>query len=225
MNTPPIRVLLVDDHPSMLWGLERLIQSAGSTMQVVGKASNCADALIALDQTHAEVVLLDIDLGPESGLAAIPQLLGKAEVKILILTGMRDQAIHDKAMLAGARGVVLKEATPETILTAITCVYKGEIWLDRSSMGRLFEKLSHMASNPPVDHEAQKIATLTERELNIVAMSALHLSLSVKQIATKLFISEYTLRNHLASIYRKLNVSSRLELLVLAQKHGLDKVE
>src|SRR4051812_15476714 len=132
-----IRVFLIDDHRTILWGLEKLIESGNPPMRVVGSATSYIEALKLLDKAVPDVILLDLDLGHESGLDAIPKLIAASHAKILILTGLRDEAVHHAAVLAGARGVVEKEARAESILAAITKVHQGEVWLDRAATGRL----------------------------------------------------------------------------------------
>ena len=190
----PIRVFLIDDHASVLWGLERLIQSGKPAMEAVGTAPNCAKALEMLDQAAPDVIVLDMDLGRESGLDAIPALIARSNAKILILTGVRDKAMHDQAVLAGARGVVEKEAPAETILLAITKVHEGQIWLDRAATGRIFAALAQQGTPRAPDPEQQKIATLTEREREIVAITASNAGASARDIAVSMHISENTLR-------------------------------
>jgi DNA-binding NarL/FixJ family response regulator len=222
----PIRVFLIDDHRSILWGLERLIESGTPAMKVVGSATNPADALKSLDGTAPDIVLLDIDLGQESGLDAIPNLIAAApSAKILVLTGVRDKSVHDKAILAGAKGVVEKEAPAQTILTAISKVYEGQLWVDRAAASRIFVEFSRRSAvQHKPDPEQQKIASLTERERQIIAGVAANAGATAKTIAESLHISEHTLRNHLTSIYDKLGVANRLELFAYAHKHNLTKM-
>jgi DNA-binding NarL/FixJ family response regulator len=220
-DTKPIRVFLIDDHRSILWGLEKLIESATPAMEVVGSVTNSADAFKLLDKAAPDVILLDMDLGKESGLDAIPQLLAKSAAKILVLTGLRDKTMLDKAVFAGARGVVEKEAPAETILTAIGRVHEGQLWLDRAATGRVFVEFSRKGAAPAVNPEQQSISTLTDRERQIIAATVTHAGATARVIAEKLHISEHTLRNHLTSIYDKLGVANRLELFAYAHKHSL----
>ena len=219
----PIRVLLIDDHRSILWGLERLIESGKPAMEVVGTATNCTDALKLVDEAAPDLILLDIGLGDQNGVDEIPNLLARSKAKILVLTGMRDESIHDKAVLAGASGVVEKEAPAETILAAIEKVHEGQLWLDRAATGRIFLELSRENAAQSADPERAKIQSLTDREREIVAVAASHAGANAKAIAEMLYISEHTLRNHLTSIYDKLDVANRLELFAYAHKHGLTK--
>jgi len=222
-NSAPIRVLLIDDHRSILWGLERLIESGKPAMQVVGTATNCAEALKLIDEAAPNLILLDIDLGNENGINEIPNLLARSHAKILVLTGLRDESLHDKAVLAGASGVVEKEAPAETILAAIEKVHEGQLWLDRVATGRIFLEFARENAAQSVDPERVKIASLTDREREIVSIAATHAGFNAKAIAEMLYISEHTLRNHLTSIYDKLQVANRLELFAYVHKHGLTK--
>lgn len=222
-NAVPIRVFLIDDHRSILWGLERLIESGGPLMSVVGSAQSVTESLALLKAVDPDVILLDIDLGTENGIDGIPLLLARSRARILILTGVRDHAVHDKAVLAGACGVVGKEALAETILTAIEKVHDGQVWLDRAATGRIFVEFSREGATQAADPEWTKISTLTVREREIVAITASNAGATAKTIAQILFISEHTLRNHLTSIYNKLDVANRLELFAYAQKYGLAK--
>ncbi|MBI4206841.1 MAG: response regulator transcription factor [Betaproteobacteria bacterium] len=218
----PIQVFLIDDHRSILWGLERLIESGMPAMKVVGSATNHTEALKLLDHAAPDVIVLDLDLGKENGLDAIPKLIAAgSKAKVLVLTGLRDKSVHDKAVLAGARGVVEKEASAQTILTAIAKVHEGQLWLDRTAAGRIFVEFSRRGAAQALDPEQQKISALTEREREIIAGIATNAGANARTIAESLHISEHTLRNHLTSIYDKLDVANRLELFAYAHKHGL----
>ena len=220
----PIRVLLVDDHRSVLWGLERLIAGEKSLMTLVGEATNFAAALDLVEQHAPDVIVLDLDLGAESGLDAIPKFLARSNAKILVLTGMRDRSVHDQAILAGAKGVVEKEERAEVILDAIKAVHAGELWLGRSAVGRVLE-LSIDKAAGRADLEVQRIAKLTTREREVVVAIVISAGASAKRIADGLNISEHTLRNHFTSIYEKLGVANRLELFAFAQKIGVNRFQ
>jgi DNA-binding NarL/FixJ family response regulator len=213
--------LLVDDHRSVLWGLEKLIEGESPRMQVIGKATSPLEAMRLLDDVKPDIILLDLDLGGESGINSVPALIAKSGAKVLVLTGSRDASLHDSAVLAGAVGVVEKGEPAETILKAIQKVHEGEIWLDRTATGRIFLELSRSKSAGALNPEQRKIASLTPRERQIVAEIGSDAAASSRIIAERLHISEHTLRNHIASIYEKLEVSSRLELFAYAGRHGI----
>jgi DNA-binding NarL/FixJ family response regulator len=132
--------------------------------------------------------------------------------------------VHDRAVLAGARGVIAKEARAETILSAIEKVNAGEIWVDRAATGRLLVEVSRRnAARDAPNPEQGKIAQLTAREREIIGVAAGNAGATARAIAEKLNISEHTLRNHLTSIYEKLGVANRLELYVYAHQQKLAK--
>ena len=221
----PIKILLIDDHRSVLWGLEKLIDGEQPKMEVVGTATSSAEAMSLLASVSPDVILTDLDLNGESAISIIPDLISHSKAKVLVLTGSRDLSLRDSAMLAGARGVVEKGDTAETILKAIEMVHQGEIWIDRSSTSRIFNELSRKKVSDLDDPEQRKIASLTRKEKLTVAEIASDATANTKTIATRLYISENTLRNHLTSIYAKLELSNRLELFVYANKHGINKIE
>ena len=215
--------MLIDDHQTMLWGLERLIESEKPRMEIVGTAKNCEEALAKIGFLNPDVVLLDLDLGGTSALDILPALLLNPAARVLIFTGARDQALLDLAVLRGARGVLRKDASAEEVIKAIEKTARGEIWLDRETVGRVFSEL--MSPKEAYRHNAQleKHESLTQREQKIVHAVMEGIGASNKVLAELLFISDHTLRNHLTSIYQKLGVASRLELYVYAVKHQLAK--
>ncbi|HYK19835.1 MAG TPA: response regulator transcription factor [Pyrinomonadaceae bacterium] len=218
----PIRILLVDDHQSFLWGLVKLIESDGPGMKVIGTASDMPAALAIVEREQPDIILLDIDLHGVNSLDSMSLLLQLTKAPVLILTGVRDTETRDRAMLSGARGIVQKEESAEAILKAIQSVHKGEIWLDRASTGRIFSKLLNPL-NGETSPETAKIGSLTVREREIIDVIIRHGRSTNKEIAAHLNMSEHTLRNHLTSIYSKLEVENRLELVMYALKHDLGK--
>ena len=218
-----IRVFLIDAHHIILWGLERLVERNMPAMRVVGSATNCAQALLALNNAAPDLILLEIELGDENGLDVIPELIAKSNAKILVLTGIRDKSVHDRAVVAGARGVIEKGAPLDTILAAIAKVHEGQLWLDRASAGRVIVEFSRSKAMRENDSEQKKILTLTERERGVIVAATFNIGASGKMVSELLHISEHTLRNHLTSIYAKLRVANRLELFAYANQHGLNK--
>lgn len=217
------RVLLISSHPIVLWGLEKLIDSQRPRMETVGKFAHCSEVFSQLEKLSPDVILLDRDHGIENGVDAITQLTGLSKAKIMVLTASHDPSAHVSAVLAGAKGVVEKEEGVETILRAIEKVYEDQLWLDRSSMGLLVIELSNRKVAEKRDPARQRVGILTDREREIVAVVTSHSGATGTVIAEMLHISESTLRKHLSSIYEKLGLNSRLELLDHAHKHGLNK--
>ena len=219
----PIRIMLVDDHRSVLSGLEKLIEAETPKMQVVAKATSRASALALVADEKPDVVVLDLDLGGENGAELIPRLIETASARVLVLTGMRDEKAHEASVLRGASGVVRKEEPAETLLKAIERVHQGELWLDRSMTARVFVELGRAKGLPSRQAEARELMTLTRREREIVEQLVAHPGVDNKKLAKTIGMGEHTLRNHLTRIYDKLGVSNRLELYLLAQRLGLNR--
>jgi two-component system nitrate/nitrite response regulator NarL len=215
-----IRILIVDDHQLVRTGIRMLIESQPG-MKVVGEAGNCSEALALAASTKPNLILLDVDLGSENGLDFLPELHQTAtDARVLILTGVKDVEAHRRGASLGAAGLVLKEQAAEVLLKAIKKVHQGEVWFDRSMMGNLLNEMAQ--SGKKVNPEDAKISNLTLRELEVIALIAE--GLKNKQIAERLFISETTVTHHLSSIFSKLGVSDRLELVIYAFAQGVARM-
>lgn len=217
----PVSVMLVDDHKTMLWGLERLIGGERTGMKVVACASNREEALAQAARFSPNVILLDIDLNGDCSLDFLPALLVSGVSRALVFSGMRDQATLDRAILAGARGVLRKDAPAEVVLRAIEKVHQGELWIDHEMMARIFGEFTRPRVAAKQDPELEKLASLTAKERKIVDAIVAGNGMTNKALAQSLFISEHTLRNYLVSIYKKLGVNNRLELYVYAVRQHI----
>lgn len=214
----PVRILLVDDHKTMLWGLERLIEGAAPALALAGTAHDAEGALREAARLRPDLIVLDLDLDGSSSIDILPQLLRDSGARVLILSGNRDQALLTRAIQLGARGVVGKDAAADVVLAAIAQVHRGELSLEPALMHAM---LGRMVAPAVVDPEQPRIASLTPRERKIVAAVLHSNGAPNKELALKLFIAEPTLRNNLTTIYQKLGVANRLELYVYASKHRL----
>ncbi|WP_198019617.1 response regulator transcription factor [Pseudogulbenkiania sp. MAI-1] len=213
-----IRVLLANDRQIILWGLEKLINAEIPRMKVIAKAISNAELLSLTEKYRPDVTLLELELGGENNIDLIPDLLRDAHGRVLILSGTSDKQQLDRAVLNGAHGILRKEEPVEAIVKAIERVHEGELWLDRITTGSLFGELS---GNSPPDPEAQRLATLTPRELDIIAAVVNHPGARTRELADLLYLSEHTLRNRLSRIYSKLDVANRLDLFAYASQCGL----
>lgn len=216
IETKTINVFLVDDHKTVLWGLERLIESTSRQMSVVGMAENSDELFAKLPAAKPDVILLDLDLGGISSLGCLEKLTAGAPARVLTLTGSNDPAVHQHAVVHGARGVVHKQVAAEVLLRAIQKVHLGEIWLDRNTLGQVLTTLAH---GDKKSSEAIRLDLLTAKERQIVAMIVEEKGARIKVIADKMHMSEHTMRNHLTSIYDKLEVAGRMELHLFAAEH------
>lgn len=219
----PVKVFLITDFLLLMQALEGAIGSHPERFALAGQAE-CVDAAAgAIVASSADIVLLDIDGAPEQVLPAIAALKIASKAKILLLTRLNHSALQDQAVISGARGVVDRQIRLDQLLIAIEKVHAGEVWLDRTATGRLFVELSRTGAEKAPDSVEAKLALLTEREQEIVAFVARNRGDSGKIVATKMHISESTLRNHLTSIYDKLGVTNRHGLLAYAYRHDLEK--
>ena len=219
MSESPITVMIVDDHVVIRSGLRMLIEH-DQQMRVVAMAGTQAEALERAAKEKPNVIVLDLLLGDEDALAFLPELCeASPDSRVLVLTGVQNPDAHRRAIRRGAMGIVLKEHAADQLLKAIEKVNKGEVWIERSMMGSMIQELSRP---PLVDPELVKIESLTEREREVIALVGE--GLKNKQVGERLFISETTVTHHLSSVFSKLEVSDRLELIIYAFRHGLAKM-
>ena len=216
-----IRIMIIDDHAVVRAGLRMLIENH-PTMQVVAMASSGTEALDMLARESADLILLDLDLGKENGLTFVQELRAASNsARILILTGLRDPAAHRQAVKLGAMGVVVKDQAADVLIKAIEKVNAGEIWLDRATMGNVLNEMTGQGQGE-LDSADTRINSLTDREREVILLIAE--GLKNKQIGKRLFISETTVTHHLSSIFSKLGVSDRLELVIYAFGHNLVRI-
>lgn len=218
-----IRVLLVDDHELMRTGL-RLLLERHPGIAVVGEAANGEEALAAAAREQPDIILLDLDLNGESSLTVLPRLLQAAgEARVILVTGVREAEEHQRAVQLGAMGVVRKEQAGEVLLKAIEKVHAGEVWLDPAQVARALGAMARQRSGAAAlaNPETAKIERLTRRERQVIALVLE--GLQNKQIAERLAISETTVSHHLTSIFGKLELGSRFDLIIYAHRHGLNQ--
>jgi two-component system, NarL family, nitrate/nitrite response regulator NarL len=226
-STPdrPIRVFIAEDHQITLWGLSQLILAARPRMDVIGTASTRADLLTHTALPAADVVVLDLVLGDDPDADLLRDVQARCRAQVLVLTGSDDPDVHREVVVKGARGVVHKSESAETILRAIEKVHAGEIWLHRNLIADVLGRLTNPTAPPPPavadDPDARRLASLTPREREIVEVMVRRADAKQIAIAEDLGMSEHTLRNHLTTVYSKLGVRGRLELHVWATQQGL----
>src|SRR5215813_9046540 len=216
-----IRVLIINDQLVVRDGLRMLLENEGA-INVVAMAGTRSEALEIAARQTCDLIILDLELGGHSALSLIPRLREVAKgARVLLLSGLRDSETHQKAAQLGAMGVVLKDDAADLLLKAIEKVYKGEAWFDRLTVGTLLRRWSSQEKES-LDPHQKKIASLTDRELQVIALIAQ--GLKNRQIAERLFISQTTVTHRLSSIYAKLGVSDRVELVVYAFANELAKM-
>jgi len=210
----PIRLVLADDHPIVLDGLEQLFRSSRD-FAVVGRCRDGEETLRALRLHRPDVLILDIRMPRCDGLQLLRMLQQEdLPTRVVLLTADLEEAQLLEALQLGVGGVVLKEVAPRLLVDAVREVHAGGRWLDKGVAHRALEKLLRQGS------ESRKTdPPLTPRESEIVRMVAR--GLRNRTIAEQLTISEGTVKIHLHNIYEKLAVSGRGELAFYARNQGL----
>ncbi len=210
-----IRVLICDDQDIVREGL-RAILSTAPNIEVIGVASDGAEAVEAVEKSAPDVVLMDLNMPGVNGIQATRLIREKySQVRVLALTTYdADEWVFD-AIRAGASGYLLKGTPREGLVQAIEGTARGETYVDPSVAGKLF---THVAGTN-VAHDTTVAATLSPREREILRLVAN--GRSNTEIAAALFLSEGTVRNYVSSIFAKLGVSDRTQAAVIALRHGL----
>lgn len=215
-----IRVLVaqIPSRPIALAGLQRLMADS-PILSVVGTTSSKDEALRLVFEEHPDIILLDVLECDEETLELITELVGTIESgRILLLTASTSLSDQRRAVNQGALGLVRRDQTPEVLFKAIERVHAGEIWLERALVATVLHEKARSASASPTNAQL-KIDTLTEREHEVIALVCQ--GAKNQAIAERLFVSEPTVRHRLTSIFEKLHLSDRLELVIFAFQHGL----
>jgi DNA-binding NarL/FixJ family response regulator len=210
----PISLVLVDDHPIILQGLQRLFERE-SDFRVVRSCAGGEEALAAVRVNPPDVLVLDLKMQDLHGLDVLRTLRAEhRECRTVILTAaMRDDEVS-AALELGVAGIVLKESPPAALVECVRAVHEGKRSIDRD----MLERASGGArKRTPIG--VTGTTTLTPRELEIVRLVAQ--GLRNKELANRLSITEGTVKIHLHNIYDKLGVDGRLELVLCAQQRGL----
>lgn len=206
------RVLIADDHLIIRQGL-RLILETEESLDLVGEASDGAEAIKLCAELHPDVVLMDLRMPGMDGITAIEKLRQtQPEIAVVILTTFNEDELMLRGIRAGARGFLLKDTDRQTLFDAIRAAARGETLLKPEIMARLLS----VAAAPAVESSPFH---LTEREREVLA--AVARGQRSKEIALELHITERTVKAHLASIYQKLGVDSRAGAIAVAAQNGL----
>lgn len=203
-----IRVLIADDHVMVLEGLAAII-GRQPDMQVVAEASNGREAVESWRLLRPDVILIDLRMPELDGLGAIESIRQEdATARIIVLTTYDTDNDILRAIRAGAKAYLLKDSRREELLECIRKVYRGETCLTPLQIEKLAAGLTGQ--------------TLTSRELDVLTLLAQ--GLSNKEMGSRLFVTETTVKSHLRAIFSKLNVLSRTEAVTIATRRGLIQV-
>jgi DNA-binding NarL/FixJ family response regulator len=212
-------VLIVDDQALVRAGF-RMILEAEEDIEVVGEAANGREAIAEAQRARPDVILMDVRMPEIDGIEATRRLLDSdaSVAKVVMLTTFdMDEYVYD-ALLAGASGFLLKDTPPEQLVAGIRAVASGDALLAPSVTRRVIEEFvrrppTSMRTLPP------ELGELTPRELEVLKLVAR--GLSNAEIATELFVSETTVKTHVAHMLMKLTLRDRVQAVVLAYESGL----
>lgn len=212
-ETPPIRILLVDDHVVVRQGLKMVI-SLEDDFEVVGEASNGGEAVAEARRLEPDVVLMDLLMPVMNGVEAIRLIRAELpDVEVVALTSVLEDRLVVDAVEAGAMGYLLKETSPEVLFEAIRAAARGEVRLDPRARKRLLREV-----RTPDMRES-----LTVRETETLRLLAR--GLANREIAAELGVSEMTVKTHVSSVLSKLDLRSRTQAALFALREGLVGLE
>jgi len=218
---PTIKVGVADDHPLFRLGVRKLLEPEVD-LTMVAEASNGMEAILLVEKFDPDVLLLDLKMPVMDGIEVLSELAKRklrSQVILMMSNADRDKAV--RGVRLGARGIIFKDAEPGLLPKSIRKVYEGEVWIDNPILSQALETLVSKPAAPP-GISGQRDARLSTREMEVVRCVAM--GLRNKEVADKLGVSEATIKNHLTSIYSKLGVSDRLELILYAIHNRIIRV-
>jgi two-component system, NarL family, response regulator LiaR len=208
-----VRVLIVDDHAIVRKGIRALLSEAGG-FEVVGEAGNGQDAVLRAQETHPDVILMDVLMPGMDGIEATRQITSRQpKTHILVLTSFAADSKVFPAIKAGALGYLLKDSSPEELVRAIRQVHRGEPSLHPSIARKLLQEIARPAELQPTPE------ALTDREMTVLRLVAQ--GLTNQEIADRIAVSEPTVRTHVSRILGKLHLASRTQAALYAVREGL----
>ena len=211
-----INIVIADDHAMMREGIKRLLEFDG-TMKVIAEAADGNECLSILSKIKPDILLLDINMPNKNGIEVLKEIRDiDSELKVLILTVHNEVEYLIKAVDIGVNGYILKDSESTELKKAIISIISGENFIQPDLIPLLNARLIKR------DHDYDKIESLTKRELEVLIQIAK--GLFNKEIADSLLISERTVKNHISSIFRKIDVSDRTQAAVFAIRNNLIRI-
>ena len=220
LQAEPIRAMIVDDHALFRRGLEMVLDSEPD-IELVGQASDGAEAVEKAAESLPDVVLMDIRMPRSSGIEACRAMKEAApSAKIVILTISDEEEDLFEAIRAGASGYLLKDIPLDEVADAVRAVHGGQSLINPSMAGKLLTEFATLAKRDN-EERAQEVPAprLTEREMQVLKLVAR--GMNNRDIAKELFISENTVKNHVRNILEKLQIHSRMEAVMVAVREKL----
>jgi DNA-binding NarL/FixJ family response regulator len=220
MSVPPLtslRLVLVDDHEMVLHGLGAMLGHFPEEVRIVGQATTAAAALTQVVEQRPDVVLCDVRIGKESGLDLCRQITTQCPgTKVVLLTVYDDEHYLYQALRLGASGYILKRIDGHELVGHLRRVRDGETVIDPALAGRVALSAAHLSAG---EFWSGAHLGLTQRESEVLEL--LVAGLSNKAVASKLVVSEDTVKTHIRGLYRKLGVSDRSGAIAVALRDGL----
>ena len=212
-----VPILLVDDHEVVRWGLKRVLENV-SWIKIVAEAGTAGEALRLVPTLQPDIVIMDIRLPDESGLAACRRITSRwPQVKVIILSAFGDEELIAKALRAGASGYVLKQISMQELVRAIEAVREGHAALDPVGTARVLGRLYKMER----EHQQRAFQDLTEREMQVLWLVAQ--GKSNAEIADILSLSRKTVSHHVSAILTKLGLNNRVEAATYAVRYHIEE--
>lgn len=223
-----IRILIADDHTLLRQGIKNVLELEAD-VTVVAEAGDGEEAFKKIAEFHPDVALIDINMPRLNGLE-LTRLLRESfpAVKVVILTMHDDDSYVVTVIKAGAVGYLLKDIEPGMLIKAIRTVNEGESFIYPTLAKKLFGEIHRLEeerrlSNSHFRPSNSRDERLTQRELEVLQLIAK--GLSNHEIASRLFLSEKTIKNHLTNIFRKIDVTDRTQAVLYALKHKIVTLE
>ena len=211
-----VRVVLVDDEAMVRVGL-RMVLTAEADIEVVGEAADGGSAVEVVEATEPDVVLMDVRMPDVDGIEGARRVLARCPgVRVVVLTTFDEDEYVEAALRAGVSGFLLKVAPPERLIDAVRTVAAGGGLLDPGVTRRVIE--SFAAAPPLRTRRAETLATLTERERDVLRLIGRGLSNS--EIAAELYLGETTVKTHVSNVLAKLGLRDRVQAVVAAYETG-----
>ena len=219
-----IHVLIVDDHAMVRQGLRTFMElqdTSALPIEVIGEAANGIEAVDLARETQPDIVLLDLMMPQMDGIQATPKIMEcSPNTRVIILTSFGEEDKVLPAIRAGAQGYLLKDIPPNELAQAVREVYLGKVQLHPEVAKKLMSAVVASKEEPASSHAAAlSEQRLTEREQEVLQLIAN--GMNNHEIATRLVISEKTVKTHVSNILSKLNLDDRTQAAIYALRHGL----
>ena len=212
-----IRILIADDHPVFRYGLRTLLESE-PRLAVVGEAVDGSEVVKMIAAVKPNILLLDLAMPRLTGIEVLREMAyDRSAVRTIVLTAAIENRQIVEALQLGARGILLKDAATQLVTKCIEKVMGGEYWVGHEAVTNLVDYLRGLGGIKDVQ-KSQKLMQFTPRERQII--SAIIVGCANKEIASRLSLSEDTVKHHLSHIFAKAGVSNRLELAIWSMNQG-----